>query len=222
MPSNKKKKGRATRRNIKQKYASRNHGRGSEIDGTSSAPPKLEEVISQADTAMETSEVESAIQLYTYASTVLRQRLEDSSPGNATDCTALVDLVLNFSKVLSNMAEAKVSMGDVDGARLDFSEAMNALCEHENIIEQVEEANGEKEKLLYMAQWKEAKTNIFLYMGQLTNENNALECFQSAIADLKFCVGELEKGSPSFATFQVDEDRRDDKDPLYCALLETR
>lgn len=225
MPSNKKKntsrKGR-TRRNIKQKYANGNSGRESEIDGTSSAPPRLEEVISQADTAMETSEVETAVQLYTYATTILRQSLEDFSSVNTTDQKAKVDVVLNFSKVLSGMAEAKVSMGDVDGARLDFSEAINALCEHEHIIEQLEEIVGEKEKLLYMAQWKEAKANIFLYMGQLTSDNDALQCFKSAIADLKLCVEELEKGRPDFITFQGNEVGDDDNDPLHGALLETR
>jgi hypothetical protein len=224
---------RQQRRNLKQKYVpkQKNGNTNSEnkdkIDGSS--PPNLEEVISQADAAIEASEIEMAVQLYSYAAMNLRQEIEDFSLAITASQTTKMDTILKYSKVLSTMAEAKVTMGDVDGARLNFSEAMNLLCENENMIEHLPEGEDDKDKMLYMVQWKEARSSIFLYVGQLSSEKEALDCFKSAIEELKFCAGKLEKAAAaagidgiSFARTEEDENRYCDNDSLNHALIEIR
>ena len=115
--------------------------------------------------------------------------------------------VLLLSKVLGKMAEAKVALGDQGGAQQDFLEATNLLSGDGPSSSLPSEQN-----LVAVAQWKEARASLYLYLGQLSSSSDALEAFTRAIGDLKACIASLEeflKGTPG------DESVKE-------ALIETR
>jgi tetratricopeptide (TPR) repeat protein len=159
----------------KKKKLSKNNSKGN--GSKSITPPDLNEVISQADIALETSDVDTALKLYTYASSNLRKELQERTENITTSEEEREATILSLSKVLGKMAEIKVSIGDHDGGRKDFTEATNLL-------------NGEavSNNPISKAQWKEARANLYLYLGQLTSCTDALNAFQSAIGDLKNCI----------------------------------
>ena len=130
MPSGKKKKSSSKKNNKKQKK-----------------PIPLEDVLSQAESAMEMSDVNTALQLFAYASGILRSQLQvvddGAPPLPSSNCmqqenntshhhqvqevaeTATIQSTL--STVLGKMGELKASNGDVDGSRSDFLEAIELL-----------------------------------------------------------------------------------------------
>lgn len=152
-------------------------GRSDSKGNKSFSPPDLNEVISQADIALETSDIDNALKLYTYASSNLRTELQKMTENITTPEEEREATILSLSKVLGKMAEIKVSIGDHAGGRQDFTEASNLL-------------NGEaiSDNQISKAQWKEARANLYLYLGQLTNCTEALNAFQTAIKDLKDCI----------------------------------
>jgi len=86
--------------------------------------------------------------------------------------------------VLGKMAEAKVSMGDQQGGQRDFLEATNLLSNDSSSHSPIDQA-----------QWKEARASLYLYLGQLSSSNDALEAFTKAINDLKACAALLEEAT---------------------------
>lgn len=145
------------------------------------SPPDLNEVISQADLAMERSDVEQALQLYHYAVVTLRKTISASS-NKATE--------LMLARVLGKFGEAKVSAGDQDGGRSDFNDALLLLDSpgDPEVMTSIEEGD----EALESEEWEEAKAGLCMYLGQLSNGNEALEYFNKAILNLSACVGILE------------------------------
>lgn len=148
---------------------------------SSAAQPDVHEVISKADTALESSNIEQALQLYNYSAGVLRNELQNQTPQQQEEKESTI---LLLSKVLGKLAEAKVSVGDQHGAQQDFLEATNMLSG---------DGPTNSDNLVAIAQWKEARASLYLYLGQLSSSNDALEAFTRAIHDLRACLATLEK-----------------------------
>ena len=165
------------------------------------SPQDVNEVISQADQALESSNLENALQLYNYAAGVLRNKLQELTNNTAASNEGRDSNVLLLSKVLGKMAEAKVSIGDQHGGQQDFLEATNLLS-----------GDGPLDNPIARAQWREARASLYLYLGQLSTSNDALEAFTRAISDLQDCVNLLEEG---LKTNSNDEN-------LQQALVETK
>jgi|AntRauTorckE5430_2_1112549.scaffolds.fasta_scaffold08703_2 hypothetical protein len=148
-------------------------------------PPDIHQVLSQADAALEASNSESAMQLYTCAANLLRKKLQASTIVNSDARNEAKDSeILLLSRVLGKMAEAKVSMGDQQGGQRDFLEATNLLSNDSSSHSPIDQA-----------QWKEARASLYLYLGQLSSSNDALEAFTKAINDLKACAALLEEAT---------------------------
>lgn len=153
-----------------------------------SSPPDLNEVLSQADLAMETSDVEQALQLYHYAVITLRESVSASSDTTGEARNKATELML--ARALGKFGEAKVSVGDQDGGRSDFNDALLLLDSPDDA--EVMPSNEEGHEALESEEWKEAKASICMYLGQLSNGSEALGYFNKAIANLRSCVGILE------------------------------
>lgn len=166
---------------LKKTSSSKKKKRSTKTGRNSDSVPDLNDVISQADLALETSEVDKALQLYTYASNNLRKIVQEMTKNIAASEDDREAVILSLSRVLGKMAEIKVSIGDHDSGRLDFVEATNLLKGESISINAISKA-----------QWKEARANLNLYLGQLTSCTEALNAFQSAIGDLKECITILE------------------------------
>ena len=159
-------------------------------------PPDVNQVLQQADAALEASNVEQAMQLYTYVANVLRNKVETLTNNEEKESNILL-----LSRVLGKMAETKVSVGDQVGAQQDFLEATNLLS-----------GDGSGDNPVAQAQWKEARASLYLYLGQLSTSTDALEAFKRAITDLTSCVALLEEAVKS----------NNGDESLQTALLETR
>ena len=147
---------------------------------TNTNPPDINDVLSQADAALES--FENALQLYSYAAGVLRNFFQALSSNMASSNEEKESSALLLSSVLGKMAEAKVSMGDQESAQQDFLEATKLLS-----------GDGPANNLVASAQWKEARASLYLYLGQLSNSADALEAFTRAITDLRACAALLEE-----------------------------
>ncbi len=190
--------------------------------GAPVTPPDLDEVISQADLALETSNNENAVQLYNYAAGVLRDQLKTLSSNMAASEEEKESTIIFLSKILGKMAEAKVSLGDQMGGQADFVEATTLL--------KGDGPSGEDyDSLVARAQWREARASLFLYLGQLSSSKDALDVFTKAIDDMKECIRLLEQvlatdgnenGSDSAMAMEDDNDNSNDS--LQSALSETK
>eukprot|EP00934_Nitzschia_sp_Nitz4_P008694 Nitzschia sp. Nitz4//scaffold29_size155292//29231//30541//NITZ4_002641-RA/size155292-processed-gene-0.7-mRNA-1//1//CDS//3329546397//8684//frame0 len=151
---------------------------------TKSVPKRsLAEVLAAADQIMSSSmDVESAAQLYSEAASLLRQGKGDSSI--ATRDTDLV-------QVLEKLGECKVSLGDQEGARKDFEDALALLDE---------KCSREMDSLLY----HERRSNLFLYIGQLCMDRDALEAYHKGIQSLESAVTLAAEAHDGDATMEVD------------------
>jgi hypothetical protein len=135
----------------------------------------IHQILTQADEFLESSNLENALQLYTYAANVLRKQFETITTNEESD-------VLLLPKVLGKLAEVKVSMGDQEGGRQDFSDAINLM-----------RGDGPTNDSVAAAQWKEARASLYLYLGQLSSSKDALTAFTRAVHDLKDCMRLLEE-----------------------------
>jgi len=156
-------------------------------NATPQNPPDLNEVLSQAEGALETSNMESAMQLYTYAASVLRNKLSALSTDMTTSSEEKEGTILMLSKVLGKMAEAKVSLGDPEGGQRDFLEATKLLSG-----DGPSASDSDSVSAIARAQWREARAGLSLYLGQLSTSKDALGAFGRAIDDLKECVALLD------------------------------
>lgn len=142
--------------------------------------------MSQADLAMETSNVDQALQLYHHVVVSLRKTLSSSSDkGEAGNPT-----LLRLAKVLSKFGEAKISAGDEDGGRSDFNEALLLLESSED--REGMRTNEEDRKALENEEWKEVKAGLCMYVGQLSSGNDALNYFKKAMTSLRESIVILE------------------------------
>lgn len=224
----------------------------------------LNTILSQADVAMETSNVETALQLYQHVSSNLQLEIESNLSlsgnysGNAetenkmSDVKSIspdvIDKVFLLSKVMSKMGEARVSTGDQEGGRNDFLAAIQALnsissviekhnidgnnmannasadtttdddVNMDNTLETTSENMISTQPTSLKAQWMESRACIRLFIGQLSCAEEALECIQGAIEDLKDCVTLLQS--------EVDQNHTsmtsDTKTALITTLSDTK
>jgi len=175
----------------------------------------LEDVLSQAESAMNMSEIDTALQLFSYAAGILRSRVHgpatttttadgstDASGSNNTDETPLRDNDQDkktLSTVLGKMGELKASNGDVEGARLDFLDAISLLEAAPPLIAAeiyegntlVETVQGECD--VGMAQNSETRAGLHLYLGQLSSGMEALSSFRVGVSDLESAISVLER-----------------------------
>ena len=204
MPSGKKKKSSSKKNNKKQEK-----------------PIPLEDVLSQAESAMEMSDVNTALQLFAYASGILRSQLQvvdDGAPPlpssncmqqeNNTSHHHQVQEVAEttttqstLSTVLGKMGELKASNGDVDGSRSDFLEAIELLgpstaLANDTKMEAIEEndsnSNNNNNNTIQTAQTHETRASLHLYLGQLSLGNEALISLQCGVQELEYAVGTLQ------------------------------
>jgi len=136
--------------------------------------------------ALESSDLETALKLYSYASNVLRENIENASSPDSTKENAII-----LSKVLGKVGEVNVSFGDQEGGRTNFLEAidlLNSTSYDESMVE-TDQSN------LVKAQFHEARAILHLYLGQLSTAEESLNSCKSGIDDLKKCILILEKES---------------------------
>mmetsp|Transcript_8475 Transcript_8475/g.15975 ORF Transcript_8475/g.15975 Transcript_8475/m.15975 type:complete len:454 (+) Transcript_8475:136-1497(+) len=171
MAGNKKKKTSSKKKNATKKFNQTN-------SFAPASPQDIHQILAQADTFLESSNLENALQLYFYAANELRRNVQEGSTKKQQEGESNV---LLLSKVLGKLAEVKVSMGDQQGAQRDFLEAVNLL-----------NGDGPIDNGMAKAQWREARASLYLYLGQLSSSNDALEAFTRAIHDLKDCLGLLQ------------------------------
>ncbi len=166
----------------------------------------VHQLLSQADTAYETSNVESALQLYTYTQSILNQTIIQKEQSNNSNKQELISDILTLSKVSCKIGEIKASFHDPnDRGYNDFQNGLQLLS-NENEFKYLsstllttattnENCNDMSlvHDLMLQAQWKEVRSNLYLYLGQLSSQNDALNNFNNAVIDLKNCLEILER-----------------------------
>ncbi len=194
-------------------------------------PMDLDQILSQADAAYETSNAEHALQLYTYAQMILQKQIENfqqqqqqqqqEEQVKKDDC---VSKIMTCAKVSCKIAEIKVSFHDPsDNGYNDFMNGIQLLSQ-ENEQKYINTDNNNDQ--LMIAQWKEARANLFLYLGQLSCEKDALASFTNAIHDLKGCLSLLEQmqtiASSASPTSMVTSSNDDEQRNVKAMIFETR
>jgi hypothetical protein len=89
-------------------------------------------------------------------------------------------------QVLEKMGESKVSVGDQDGAKQDFQEAIQLL---------------DQESTKNMS-YHETRASLLFYFGQLCVEQEALEAYKNGVTSLESCLGLASEDS----AVQMEED----------------
>lgn len=113
--------------------------------------------------------------------------------------------------VFGKMGECKVSMGDPEGARHDFQQAIALL-----------EENEQRDSMAY----HETRSNLYLYAGQLCMEQEALETYKKGIQSLEACLALTQRTTTDAA--MADNDNNDDTEKVlnqklsgaYCTVAE--
>lgn len=187
----KKKKSSSSKKN---KSSSKKNGASNNGNRKKAIP--LEDVLTQAESAMEMSDVNTALQLFSYAAGVLHTRVHDDSTTSTT--AAAADNISNninqdkstLSTVLGKMGELKASNGDVDGARSDFLNAIELLGPSAT---STRTSNSNINTDIQTAQNCESRANLHLYLGQLSMGIEALDSLKVGVTELEFAVGILER-----------------------------
>ena len=188
----KKKKSSSSKKN---KSSSKKNGASNNGNRKKAIP--LEDVLTQAESAMEMSDVNTALQLFSYAAGVLHTRVHDDSTTSTT--AAAADNISNninqdkstLSTVLGKMGELKASNGDVDGARSDFLNAIELLGPSATST-RTSNSNINTDNI-QTAQNCESRANLHLYLGQLSMGIEALDSLKVGVTELEFAVGILER-----------------------------
>jgi tetratricopeptide (TPR) repeat protein len=129
------------------------------------AEPKtvnVHQVIGDADHAMESLEMDRALSLYSAAATILKGQIQL----NVTEANPVL-----LARVLLKLGEVKVSLENEEGARQDFEFATTLLNKEVDTLET-----------------HEIRASLFLYLGQLSSEQEALEALRKGICELQACI----------------------------------
>lgn len=196
---------------------------------TPSRAPSLDEVLAKADQALEASDVETALGLFTYASDELRRRLDGTpdSPYNGNGSVAAsVDengVKSLLSRVLGKAGEARVSLGDPEGGRENFVEAIELLG-NPTIDEEMADSAVSHASSMADAQLCEARAGLHLYLGQLSAEKDALSSYQAGVKDLERCVKILDRivntGAKTTEARMIEDGKGEES--IHTSLVETR
>ena len=221
MPGGKKKSKSSSKKKNK---SSRNKDGGAKTttDNRKKAIP-LDEVLLQAEQAMEMSNVDAPLQLFTYASGILRPRVHNNNNNTSTtDGNSMQQDNDNdtneqdkkiLSTILGKMGEIKASNGNVDGARSDFLDAVELLGpstynnnNNNNSNNDMTTEVGECSSNVETAQTCESRASLHLYLGQLSCGNEALTSLNVGVQELQYAVFILERIIESSANAKSDED----------------
>lgn len=144
-----------------------------------------EQLIKQAETAMDVSDCALAIKLYGMASESIRSDIEKKS-GEIMERRKDIFLL---AKVLGRSGEARVSQGDVESGRECFMDAISILDNeyNENIDIHPESLFNTENENLY-----EIRAGLHLYIGQLSMGEEALVEYKKGVLDLETCVKKIE------------------------------
>ena len=202
----------------KKKQRDKSRKNSSNRGGKKSAP-SLEDVLSQAESAMEMSDLDTAMKLYGYATQVLRSRIHGNEGGIENEkykCT--------LANVLGKVGELKASCGDVEGARNDFLDAIELLGSEHEASEMIQDGDGEGECNILAAQTCESKAGLYLYLGQLSMGADALTALRIGVRELKRTLSILDRlvAAKDNETNGMDVDGEDDSSNLKKFKVETK
>ncbi|KAL7485223.1 hypothetical protein ACHAW6_010823 [Cyclotella cf. meneghiniana] len=161
----------------------------------------LDDVLSQAESAMEMANVEVALQLFEYVASVLRNRVhgDNATSSEANDERNVDEDKKTLASVLGKMGELKASMGNVDAARVDFLDAIELMGHSLNVAACNIHNDVSMDLLdivdinLSTAQHCEHLAGLYLYLGQLSSGCEALTSFKTGVHELKKAVSILER-----------------------------
>lgn len=195
-------------RKKKSASAKKNKARGRNNNGAGAGnvkkPIPLEEVLGKAESAMEMSEVETALQLFGYASGVLRSRVHAPAAADGGSAAVMHDVdedKKTLSTVLGKMGELKASNGDVEAARSDFLDAIELLGPATPFDADAGAASTGDGNMaieggecnVSTAQNCEGRAGLQLYLGQLSSGTEALASFLVGVGELEKAVSILER-----------------------------
>lgn len=146
----------------------------------------MNQIINDAETAMVSVDLDRAHSLYTAASKILREQIG-------------VPQKILLSRVLGKLGEVKVSLSDHDGARDDFSMAISLLENEDNNVG-----------------IHESRANLFLYLGQVSSDQEALVALRKGVEELEACIQLRGKSCKQENSMEGGSSEQDD------ALQETR
>lgn len=192
MASGKKKK----KRSISAKKCTRkNENRHNGENGNRKKNPiAVEEILSQAESAVEMSQVDTALELFRCAEEALRSRaLAPAVAGaDSKNCLDTKTFLEKWASVLGKMGELKASNGDVEGARSDFLKAIEVF-DSAPIAANTNKSIDEQECDFNMAQSGESRAALHLYLGQLSDGIDALSSFRAGVSELEKVVCVLKR-----------------------------
>ena len=187
--------------------------------GMRNTPISLDEVLDQAESAMETFDLDGAMTLFTYAKEVLTSRIHASAPNTAiSDGISNDDDRATLSNVLGKLGELQASNGDRDGARKHFLDAIEMMGPTPTTNEEIHR------NIINISQNCEKRAGLHLYLGQLSSGMEALSYFRVGVSELERAVSLLEGKSVAGAA-AVDRAQCEDNmdlDNLQRSLIETR
>lgn len=214
----------------KKKSSTKKRGSGAtkgKESGSNKTAISLDDVLSQAETAMEMANLDVAQQLFEYAATVLREQVH----GDVTSSTTNEEDKKTLTSVLGKLGELKASMGDVEGARTEFLDAIELMGHSPASVEDktddpmvIPEGTDTN---LSSAQRCEHIASLYLYLGQLSSSCEALTSFQTGVQELRKAVAILDRlciTQPNQSADKMDIDNDDEMsmDQLSRYLDETR
>lgn len=206
-------------------------GKSSRKNGTTNrsnskkSVPTLENVLTQAESAMEMSDIDTAMKLFAYAAETLRSRIHSGGDGGgaaATDGNSDDTDKRTLANVLGKMGELKASCGDVEGARNEFLDAIELLGNHQEATDMIQDADDEAN--IMTAQNCESKAGLYLYLGQLSMGAEALTALRIGVTELQRTVSILDRclASKNDEAFEMDVDGEFNSLNLKRFLIETK
>jgi len=161
------------------------------------ARQNINDLLSQAEAAMDASNYMVGLRHYDQISQILQDSISSNSnadsPNNSSDITTAtattttMEQKILLAKVWSRSGEARVSLGDVERGKDDFTEAISMLQHMDNDDEET------STNPLPMEQLYEIRASVFLYLGQLSCNEDALQSCRNGISDLESCMTSMEK-----------------------------
>lgn len=133
-----------------------------------------DDLIAEADAAMNALDFAKGLALYKTASNMLRGKLDLKVDNSETQ----TETVLKLAQVLGKVGEAKVSMGDPDGAKEEFSKGISVLNS-----EALQSGYS-----CYTVSLHETRASLHLFFGQLSSDEEALAAYNKGVQELEACI----------------------------------
>ena len=154
--------------------------------------PTVDELVEAGDAAVASMEPEKALAIFSSAETLLRKQQEEQSSSPATEATtttgSATTMIEKYVQVLEKLGDIKASMGDVDSAKQHFQTAIT-LWTSTVSEENINDNKGKEESAAY----QETLAGLYLYIGQLCSEQEALKAYEKGLTCLEKSVQLREK-----------------------------